>query len=480
MYREISRRRFVQTLLAAVASTNTVKAKPDKQGSVSASDTLLGRTQNHRYSYPIHHSGEWTIIEDTLGRIDADIEIRDRSKHRDEYSPRAGAKFVDVETGATFIADGETWHGIETTGTEPTFKSVDSDRYNGVIHVDPSDGYERLQNVLTELGDQPGTVVLGPGRFDDIVGNVIVPSNTVLTGQGRSATTLAFADGADLPLAGLLRIEGRNVTISHLELDGNRTNVRNDGREYGLYTSGANRVTVVSVTCRNFPGYGFDPHADGPVPSRHITFWNCLSRNNGLDGFTFAGVEHGVLSDCVALENGRHGINGTDEEGDGLTVTGCVSRDNGRTGLTIQNTYGNLIAASNTIEGNGTDGIRIGNGDSVSHHTTIANNRLRDNRRYGINLRACRSVIVSGNQLHGNNVSGTATAEIATTGTPDGARELLVTDNQFRPRKNTDHAIDERDGEGPLLAASNVIRGVSKEPIYTAHPDSIAGMNLIL
>lgn len=475
---DLSRRRFAQLLLAIGSVPNS---RNDFGGSAQRSHSLesVQRTPNHNYVYPTDKSEKWAAVADAIDHIDVGVEIRDRIDNRNQYTPRAGAKFLDTESGAVAIADGEQWQELDATGFEPTFRSVNADQYNGVTYVDPSDGYDRLQTVLADLGDEPGKVVLGPGRFDDIDGNVTVPSNTLLAGQGRATTTLAFANDADLDLAGLLRIEGQNVSITDLEIDGNRENVTDNGQEYGLYTSGARYVTVDSVACRNCPGYGFDPHADGGTPSQHVTFYDCLSRNNGRDGFTFAGVEYGMVIGSVALENDRHGINGTDTEGDGLTVIDCVMRDNGGTGLVMQNTYGDVTATANTIEGNGADGIRVGNGGSISRRITVANNLVRDNRRYGANLRACRSVTISGNQFHGNNVSGTGTAEIATTGTADGAREVLITGNQFRPREWTDHAVDERDGEGPMLVATNVIRGGSESAISTSHPDTIAELNLV-
>lgn len=350
----------------------------------------------------------------------------------------------------------------------------------GVQYVDPADGYRGLLDALETAGDSPSTVIIGPGRIDDIDGNVTIPANTWLRGQGAYSTTLAFSSKADLDLAGMLRVEDDNVVISDLELDGNRKHVNNTGQEYGFYTSGARRVAVERVYTHNFPGYGFDPHADGSHPSRQISITNCVAERNGLDGFTFAAVEDGVLSNNTSIGNDRHGFNATDEEGVSITMTNNVSRGNGSAGVVVQNQADNVTITGNLFVENDADGIRVGNGNDTSRSVTINSNIVRANGGYGVSLRACQSITISNNQFDENNRGRQSSAEIATTADGPWARDIVITGNQLHARSDTKYGIDERGGNGPCLIANNLVRGTDSSSIRTSNSETVNNANLMM
>lgn len=351
-------------------------------------------------------------------------------------------------------------------------------RNGGVQYVDPADGYQALLEALETIGTAPGTVIIGPGSIDNIDGNVTIPANTWLRGQGMYSTSLSFSAEADLDLAGMVRVEDENVVISDLELDGNRQQLANTGQEYGFYTSGARHVAVERVYAHDFPGYGFDPHADGSRPSRQVSITNCVAERNGLDGFTFAAVEDGVLSNNTAVENDRHGFNATDEEGVSITMTNNVSRSNGSAGVVVQNQADNITITGNLFAENDADGVRIGNGDDTSRYVTVSSNIIRANGSYGLNLRASESVTISNNQFTKNNRQKRSSAEIATTATGPWAQDILITGNQLQARADTKHGIDERDGNGPCLIATNMIRGAGSSSLRTSHAETMTNANL--
>jgi len=348
----------------------------------------------------------------------------------------------------------------------------------GVQYVDPADGYQGLLDALETVGDAPGTVIIGPGSIDDIDGNVTIPANTWLRGQGMYSTVLAFSSDADLDLAGMIRVEDDNVVVSDLALDGNREDLINTGQEYGFYTSGARHVAVERVYAHDFPGYGFDPHADGPNPSRQISITNCVAERNGLDGFTFAAVEDGTLSNNTSIGNDRHGFNATDEEGVSITMTNNVSRGNGSAGAVVQNQADNVTITGNLLAENDGDGVRVGNGDDTSKYVTVSSNIIRDNAGYGLSLRASDSVNISNNQFTENNRQKRSSAEIATTADGPWAHDIVITGNQLHARSDTKYGVDERDGNGPCLISNNLVRGADSSSIRTSNPESITNSNL--
>jgi hypothetical protein len=411
------------------------------------------------------------------------VTIRDREAARDEYEPKAGAQFTATDTEAVYIGTGDEWMAMSTRGKHPTFDSVRAITVNGIQSVDPDDGYDGLQSALDATGDAPGTVFIEPGTVDDIDGNVTIPDNTWLRGGGMFSTTLAFASEVSLPLAGMLRIEGQNVVVSDLALDGNRDHVSlsdgNLGQEYGVYTDGAKNVVIQRVYCHDFPGYGFDPHADGATPSRDVTIASCVAENNGLDGVTLAGVANATVTSTRSVRNDRHGIATTDSEGNGATLSNNVAVENGGNGVVVQNEQGAATITENAIEANGRAGIRLGSSDTMPGGVLVTDNLIRDNETYGLNVRLARNVTVTGNQFDQNNTGGSATAEIVIKGSASGqSQDILLAANRITCRGSTAYGIDEREDAGPSLVATNLIKGYDDSAATTGSTTSMRGLNL--
>lgn len=485
----LGRRSVLQNILLAIGvgiSTDTDfitnnNMKNYKMNAENGGDTTT--TVNHGYIIPEAETKQEEAYSENFSRLDTDVAVRDQAARRNKYEPKVGAKFLATDTEAAFLGNGEEWVPMASRGKTPNFDVVAADKINGIHFVDPSDGYDELVTALDTLGDTPGTVFISQGTISDIDGNVTVPDNTWLRGAGMFATTLQLEDGASMDLAGLLRIEGENVVVSDLALDGNRENVSlgstNKGQEYGLYTSGARNILAQRVYCHDFPGYGFDPHADNNVPSRYITITDCIAENNGFDGFTIAGVEHATITNNFSVANSRHGFNATDSEGIGSTFANNVAVDNEQSGIVIQNGYGNTTIQGNLIEENEAAGIRLGTSGSVSKSITVANNVIRENGSYGINIRLAHNISITGNQLLHNGTGSNNTAELVIKG--DGteqSRQVLVTSNQLQCQPDTDHGVDERDGSGPSLIATNIIRGYEQTAITSNNENSVTGLNL--
>lgn len=369
-------------------------------------------------------------------------------------------------------------------GSDETIEEIPSGDYGGRAEVeamqgigedgtdarvDPADGYEGLQSALNELGSDPGVVTVGPGAIDDVDGNVVVPANTRLSGAGTGSTTLAFADGTDLDLAGLIRVEGDDVAVSDLTVDGNRANVSNDGKEYGLYSSGTENLLVERVRIRDCPGYGFDPHRSGDSPGRNLMIADCVSVNNGVDGFTIAGIEGCTISDCRSHDNDRHGFNLTDDVGAGVTLDNCESHENGASGMVVQNGYRDVAIVGGEISTNGECGVLVGTGGGEASEVRVDEATIAENGSYGVQIRGSEQIWLS--VLSRANARETGNAEISIQETDQPSTDISVVRSRLEVGGAT-FGIDEREGNGPTTVVGTVVTGDPSTPINLSHPDS--------
>ena len=404
---------------------------------------------------------------------DTDRQSEDTSHERRSYLKLAGASVAGTIGGVAL------YRTVESS--ESRSESGSGDDSSSIAVSEPTVG--ALRDAIDTLGTDPGTITVESELVDDIGDNVVIPSNTHLRGAGQGSTRLRLADDPDLELAGLLRVEGSDVVISDMTLDGNRAEVdlsrRNDGQEYGFYTSGAERVAVQRVTATSFPGYGFDPHANDSGPSRDIVLEDCRATNNGYDGITFAGVETGTIRDCVSYQNDRHGVNMTDEEGHDITVKNAVSRENGGCGLVVQNLTGDVTVTASSFRGNVDSGIRLGSSGNLSRDVTVTDNRIASNGSYGLNVRLAQRVVISDNLFRRNDEFGEATAEIVIKGAEEQfSQSIQVSENVIECRNSTEWAVEERPMSGPTVIVHNLVENAGNRPFKTDHRDTVVRENV--
>lgn len=440
----------------------------------------MTETPNHRYNVPDAGTTDWHIpLNENWDRLDTDIEIRDIEGHLAEYVPRAGAKYLATDTENVFVGDGETWGRLTSTGVEPRFESLRTQRLNGVYYIDPAtETYTDLQAALDELGDRPGTVVVGRGTLN-VPDNVVVPSNTVLRGEGMFSSTLRLADDASLSLAGTVRIIGDNVVVSDLGIDGNKTNNEfTESHEHCLYTSGVADVLIARVHAHNAPGYGIDPHdEDDVVPTERITIRSCISHDNEYHGIALAGVQRGVVSGCYSSRNGKHGIDLTDELGHDITVSDCYSFENGGNGLVVHNGTETVRVIGGSYSDNEGDGVRFGSSGDVESGLSVLGAVIERNGTYGCRVRPTDNGTVANCTIRNNcRLSGNAEVSIQTDSSR-GSAGTIVRGNRIHTTST--YAIDERDGTGPSLITANLVSGSYSTALRTAHPDTVVANNMV-
>ncbi len=255
-----------------------------------------------------------------------------------------------------------------------------------------------------------GTVLLLPGIYN-LSSNILVKNNVALKGTGWT-TKLRLADQTDLNLAGIIRSQGNaglssdidvsNVTISDLQLDGNRVNQSLKNDKYGIYGT-YNNSKFENLYIRNTPSYGMDPHENSRTgtATRNLTIRNNIVESSGLDGMALDKVIDSLLEKNLVVGNDRHGFNFVTEAQNSRLINN-VSVGNGGNGITIQTGSRKLEITDNEVVANQGNGIYI----PEEGMNTIQNNRFLSSGKYGVALR--RS---SGNEVSGNLVMDSSQLE---------------------------------------------------------------------
>ncbi len=150
-----------------------------------------------------------------------------------------------------------------------------------------------------------------------------VPSGHRVTGAGRGVTTMVQAPGQG-PSVRLLHVDGADVTITDLALDGDRAHQTPDEHRAGIFAMHAPRLALRRVDARNFTGDGFYVY-DG---SDDFTIDDVEATGNGRNGITLGGLTSGgSIYGSRFVGNGAQQIDSEPGRGwtvDGVLITGCT------------------------------------------------------------------------------------------------------------------------------------------------------------
>jgi parallel beta-helix repeat protein len=312
-----------------------------------------------------------------------------------------------------------------------------------------------------KLASEPGRFVsveaLG-GKLD-ITGSCVTSWNE----QQGSADT-GYDDGRSF----LLARDGAQMTISHAELHylghgdvesyglswrtagtgGGITDSVVSNLYYGLYTYQVSGLSVLDNEFRNNVLYGIDPHTG----SAKLDIERNVVHDNGKHGIILAeDCVDSVIRDNIVYRNAHHGIvlylrsdrnlvegNETfDNTAQGININESGANtlrdnkvyDNGETGVGITQLAQDNVVAGNQLRGNQQDGLRV---VSESTGTTVQNNVIAENVRYGVYVDTSGAVDVTGNTITDNS-SG-----IMSTGAPVAPPNA----NEVSGNKNADVVAD--------------------------------------
>jgi parallel beta-helix repeat protein len=283
--------------------------------------------------------------------------------------------------------------------------------------------------------------------FIKALGGGLDVSGTCITSWDTAAkkVDLDYSDGRSFILAR----DGGQMTIDHGELrylgfgsgesyglswrlnaTGKITDSVVSHMFYGLYTYQVSGLEVTDNQFYNNVVYGVDPHTG----SRKLKIIRNVAHDNGKHGIILAeDCTDSVISDNVVYNNGHHGIvlylnsdRNTVENNDsfgnqsqgfninessGNTVRGNRFYNNLESGMGVGQNAKDNVLESNDVRGNQQDGIRLFS-EAVS--TTVSNNIIGQNVRYGVYVDSDSPFQLTGNTIFGSRVGvllkGAATA----------------------------------------------------------------------
>jgi len=130
-------------------------------------------TDDQRYATPEKGSTDWhQPLNSNFKKLERHVEVRDQESQLDTYEPRSGAKFVAIDTGNIYLADGEEWslapiqsHDHDQLAVEDSFvlptKSSDPES------VTVGELWYRSDTDEVKVGTEEGPRTLGIAQNDE-------------------------------------------------------------------------------------------------------------------------------------------------------------------------------------------------------------------------------------------------------------------------------------------------------------------------
>lgn len=233
------------------------------------------------------------------------------------------------------------------------------------IIVSPKSTAKDIQSALDDLPASGGTVLLRPGVYTIDRPVALLRDNQTLRGAGPT-TVLRLADNANCPMLVMGTLENtpsrivRNLRVSDLELDGNRTNQQVESwrttgegseiRNNGLTVRGVTDASIERVSCYRARSGGLVTEKD----VRRLTVSDLAAWDNHYDG-----VASYVTEDSVFTRLRLH-----DNTGAGLSLDHRF----------CHNTIGDSVMTANGV------GIFMRNSRDNLFHDLV----IRDSREHGV------------------------------------------------------------------------------------------------
>lgn len=286
---------------------------------------------------------------------------------------------------------------------------------------DGADDQIQINQAITALPDEGGTVVLLAGNYD-IAGTITPVDNLTLEGQGR-ATTLIAADNLDDEIMYASGIS--HLRLANFAVDGNKANQTgapdpDEGTNLRFTNLTYSTIENLFVYDCNLRGLDFwtgcdfntvinsdfyNNNTEGVIVNDgdSNTFIGNIFRDNENDGINlYFNSANNVVGGNIAVGNGTGGFTCEKELGGGNPsqrniFTGNYSAGN-REGFVLDESHWNVIEGNYSYS-NTEEGIDL----LASDANIIKDNCVRDNTEEGINLNATSdNNVVTDNYLTGN------------------------------------------------------------------------------
>ena len=303
--------------------------------------------------YYLAGQGGWRLLLASGG--DETKLVTDTEASRANYSAATYDFFIASDTGRQAASDGSTWTWIGSTGQNPTYSSVTTDRFyaenspydaivwkasDGTVYADGRNGpighegdgtYSNERQVIQAALDSTSRpkVGLAPGEYSigrDIARSLRLPTGTTLEGMGpreavtlRSATVATAADDSAL----VSIVDQNDITLRNLTINGQALNgAGNDRRAIQCLADvgTCSRITVENCVVRNFQPAGAATPTLGGIRFGSTDATDSNTATNPSTG----DIQHVRFRDCL-IES----MPATDRENvrlafiNGLRVIGC-------------------------------------------------------------------------------------------------------------------------------------------------------------
>ena len=225
-------------------------------------------------------------------------------------------------------------------------------------------------------------------------------------------------DHAEVRYLGYGEVEAYGMSWRVQGTSGHITNSIVSHLFYGLYTFDISGLVVQDNEFHDNVLYGVDPHTD----SHHLLIERNIVHDNGKHGIILAeDCTDSVIRDNIVYRNEHHGIvlylnsdrnlvEGNEtfanaatginiNQSAGNTVRGNRSYDNTESGIGVSQTAQDNIVENNQIRGNQQDGVRL---VSEAGHTTLRDNIIGENGRYGVYIDSTNPYELTGNTIFSN------------------------------------------------------------------------------
>ncbi len=248
-------------------------------------------------------------------------------------------------------------------------------------------------------------------------------------------------DNAELRFVGSGMVESYGVSWRTEGTSGKFTNSISSNNYFGIYSYEVGGLVITDNEFHDNQLYGIDPHTG----SHNLTIEHNIVHDNGKHGIILAeDCVDSVIRDNIVYRNNHHGIvlylrsdRNTIEGNDtfanasqGININESHDNvirnnhvyDNNEAGIGITQTSENNLVEGNQARGNKQDGVRV---VSESARTTVRDNTVGENGRYGVYVDIDGDVDIADNTIFANK-SGIMLKGSAVV--PDGTNSIF--DNQ--------------------------------------------------
>jgi hypothetical protein len=169
---------------------------------------MTRQTSLHGWTVPTEGDADYeNTFDDFFVDLDTNGEIRDVESNLSNYSPKSGAKFVATDTENEYIGDGNNWNQLQTSGKNPNFNSVNTDKLSHSLSRNTVAGSRDLNTVYQNNSDVMRLIIV---RLENATGSTADLDATLRAENVTPPTTgigfidITVDDGKSLTIWGLV------------------------------------------------------------------------------------------------------------------------------------------------------------------------------------------------------------------------------------------------------------------------------------